>query len=91
MEARAVSEPAPPLTTANAAEEDAPPLAKADKLDPPNFVVRLPVVPVEPAPAIANTNTQVSNTQASKTEAVTTWHWRAGSKKIHKSTGERDR
>ena len=109
LEARAVSEGAPPLTAANAAEEDAPPLAKADKLPPPDFVVRMPVVPVEPTPTSGNTQvsktdvskagvskaevsrTEVSKTEVSKTDEVRTWHWRAGSTKIHKSTSVRER
>jgi hypothetical protein len=107
IEARAVPEVAPPVTTANAAEPDALPLAKADKLPPPDFVVRMPVVSVEPTPSTAKTQASKSEirkseaskteasskTEVSKTEAITTWHWRAGSKKIHKSTSvsERDR
>jgi hypothetical protein len=89
IEARAVAEVAPPITVANAAEPDVVPLAKADKLPPPDFVVRMPVVPVEPAPSTVNT--QVSKTEVSKTEEITTWHWRAGSKKIHKTTIVRER
>jgi hypothetical protein len=88
LEARAVQEPAAPLTAADAAEHDALPLAKADKLPPPDFVVRMPVVPVEPTPTSGNT--RVSKTEASKTEEVRTWHWRAGSNKIHKSTSIRE-
>lgn len=107
IEARAVPEVAPPVTMANAAEPDALPLAKADKLPPPDFVVRMPVVSVEPTPSTAKTQASKSEirkseaskteasskTEVSKTEAITTWHWRAGSKKIHKSTSvsERDR
>ena len=75
LEARAVPEAAPPLSVANAAEPDLPPLAKADKLPPPDFVVRMPVVSVEPTPLIANTpvsKTQGSKTQASKTEVSKT-------------------
>ena len=113
LEARAVSE-GPPLTAANAAEEDAPPLAKADKLPPPDFVVRMPVVPVEPTRTSGNTQVsktdvskadvskadiskagvskaEVSRTEVSRTEEVRTWHWRAGSTKIHKSTSVRER
>ena len=89
MEARAVPEVALPLSVASAAEPDALPLAKADKLPPLDFVVRMPVVPVEPTPSIANA--PVSKTEVSKAEEVTTWHWRAGSKKIHKSTSVRER
>ena len=66
MEARAVPELAPPVTMANAAEPDALPLAKADKLPPPDFVVRMPVVSVEPTPSIANT--RVSKPEVSKPE-----------------------
>ena len=75
LEARAVPEVAAPLSVANAAEPDALPLAKADKLPPPDFVVRMPVVPVEPAPSMANTpgsKNQVSKTQASRTEVSKT-------------------
>jgi hypothetical protein len=80
LEARAVPEVAPALSVANAAEPDALPLAKADRLPPPDFVVRMPVVPVEPTPSIANTpvskttvsKRQVSKTEASKTEASKT-------------------
>ena len=89
LEARAVPEVAAPLTAADAAEHDALPLAKADRLPPPDFVVRMPVVPVEPTPT--NGNAQVSKTEVSKTEEVRTWHWRAGSKTIHKSTSIRER
>ena len=100
LEARAVAEAtASPLSAANAAEEDAPPLAKADKLPPPDFVVRMPVVPVEPTRTSGNTQvsktdvskTDVSKAEVSRTEEVRTWHWRAGSKTIHKSTSVRDR
>ena len=93
LEARAVAEAAAPLTAAEAAEHDALPLAKADKLPPPDFVVRMPVVPVEPTATSANTRvskTEVSKTEVPKTEEVRTWHWRAGSKTIHKSTSIRE-
>jgi hypothetical protein len=85
IEARAVPEVAPPLTMANAAEPDALPLAKADKLPPPDFVVRTPLVSVEPTPSTAkaqpsksevrkseDSKTKVSKTEASKTEASKT-------------------
>jgi hypothetical protein len=65
-------------------EDDTPPLAKADKLASPNFVDRLPALPVEPG-------APTPNTELSKTEEVTTWHWRAGSKKIIKRTVVRER
>ena len=75
LEARAVPEMAQPMSVANAAEPDAIPLPKADRLPPPDFVVRMPVVSVEPTPSIANnpvSKTQVSKTQASKTEVSKT-------------------
>jgi hypothetical protein len=75
LEARAVPEAAAPLSVAIAAEADAPPLAKADKLPAPDFVVRMPVVPVEPTPSTASTKasrTQVPKTEASKTEVSKT-------------------
>jgi hypothetical protein len=71
MEARAVPELAPPATAANAAEPDALPLAKADRLPPPDFVVRMPVVSVEPTPSIANTRVskpEIRRSEASRTE-----------------------
>jgi hypothetical protein len=88
LEARAVEEAAAPLTAADAAENEALPLAKADKLPPADFVVRMPVVPV--GPTSTSGNTLVSKTEVSKTEEVRTWHWRAGSKTIHKSTSIRE-
>jgi hypothetical protein len=83
--ARAVPEPVlSSATPLGREEDDAPPLAKADKLASPNFVIRLPILPVEPSPS-------TPETQLSKTEEVTTWHWRAGSKKIIKRTFVRER
>jgi hypothetical protein len=98
LEARTVQEAAAALTAADAAENNALPLAKADKLPPPDFVVRTPVVPVEPTPTNGNTQVtrtegskpEVSRSEGSKTEEVRTWHWRAGSKTIHKSTSIRE-
>jgi hypothetical protein len=85
LEARAVPEAAPPLSVANAAEPDALPLPKADRMPPPDFVVRMPVVSVEPTPSIANTRVskpevskpeiskrEISKTEVSKTEVSKT-------------------
>ena len=83
--ARAVPEPAPSSASPIGAEEDdTAPLAKGDRLASPNFVVRLPVSPVEPSPP-------APQPQSSTTEEVTSWHWRAGSKKVIKRTVVRER
>lgn len=96
MEARAVPELAAPVTVANAAEPDALPLAKADRLPPPDFVVRMPVVSVEPTPSIANTRVskpevskpEIRRSEASRTEASRTEVRKSESSKTEASKTE---